>query len=119
VAGSSPPGVAGCRAFLLAGCKRHGWPVWCVFCSINRTTVVLYDKAHKEGLKGDLSRFEVRLVSKDIKGCLIDEKAILELLNSIHKVLKRYKVFVGSKLINFEDFDVENRWLLNSYNNYS
>jgi len=34
VAGSSPPWVAGCRAFLLAGCKRDGWPVWCVFCTV-------------------------------------------------------------------------------------
>ncbi len=86
--------------------------------SINRTTVVLYDKAHKEGLKSDLSRFEVRLVSKDIKACLTDEKAISELLNSIYKVLHRYKVYIDSKLINFEDFDVENISLLNSYNNY-
>jgi len=86
--------------------------------SINRTTVVLYDKGHKEGLKSDLSRFEVRLVSKDIKGSLMDKKAILELIDSIYKVLNRYRVYVDSELINLDDFDVKNMWLLNSYNNY-
>ncbi|MHB9015509.1 MAG: hypothetical protein B7Y23_04985 [Sulfurovum sp. 16-42-52] len=25
--------MAGCQAFLLAGCKRDRWPVWCVFCT--------------------------------------------------------------------------------------
>ena len=87
--------------------------------SINRTTVILYDKAHKEGLKYDLSRFEVRIVAKDIKGCLMDNKAIFELLNGIYKVLDRYRVYVDSERINFADFKLENKGLLNSYNNYS
>lgn len=86
--------------------------------SRGRTTSVLYDKAHKESLKYDLSRFEVRMVERDIKGGINDNKPISELLNSIHKALDKYKVYVDSKALNFADFEVENRWLLNSYNYY-
>ena len=83
-----------------------------------RTTSVLYDKAHKESLEYDLSRFEVRMVQGDIKGGIGDNKTISELLNSIYKVLDKHKVYVDSKALNLTDFNVENKWLLNSYNNY-
>jgi len=86
--------------------------------SRDRTTSVLYDKAHKENLKYDLSRFEVRMVQRDIKGGINDNKAISELLNSIYKVLDKYKVYVDCKVLNITDFNVENLCLLNSYNYY-
>ena len=86
--------------------------------SRGRTTSILYDKAYKESLEYDLSRFEVRMVERDIKGGINDNKAISVLLNSIYKALDKYKVYVASKAVKFKDFEVENSWLLNSYNYY-
>ena len=86
--------------------------------SKDRTTSVLYDKAHKESLEYDLSRFEIRIVQRDIKGGIYDNNAISELLNSIYKALDKYKVYVDSKELHFMDFKVENLCLLNSYNYY-
>ncbi len=86
--------------------------------SRNRTTVVLYDKANKEGLKRDLSRLEVRVIRRDIEGGLCDLKAISELLKSIYKVLDRYEVYIGSEVLNLAEYEIENRCLLNSYNYY-
>ena len=76
---------------------------------------MLYDKAHKEGLKCDLSRLEFRVISKDIKGGLCDYEAIFELLKSIYKVLDRYEVYIGSEVLNLAEYEIENRCILNSY----
>ncbi len=86
--------------------------------SRDRTTSILYDKAHKESLEYDLSRFEIRMVQRDIKGGFYDNKAIPELFNSIYKALGKYKVYVDAKELNFTDFKVENLCFLNSYNYY-
>ena len=84
----------------------------------DRTTSVLYDKGHKESLEYDLSRFEIRMVQRDIKGGIYDNKAISDLLNGIYKALDKYKVYVDSKALNFADFKVENLYILNSYDYY-
>jgi len=83
----------------------------------NATTAILYDKANKEGLNGDLSRFEVRFVSSDIQGGLSSNNTIYELLNGVYKVLSRYKVEVAGQAINLKGSKIENWGLLNTYNN--
>ena len=82
----------------------------------NTTTAILYDKANKEGLNANLSRFEVRFIAKDIKGNLDGKNGVYELLNCVIKVLQRYKVDVSGKGINFTDCKICNWDLLNTYN---
>lgn len=83
----------------------------------NTTTAILYDKANKEGLNGDLSRFEVRVIAKDIKGQLGSKNGLLELLNGVYNVLKRYELKLGDIKLDTCTQTIKNWGLLNTYNN--
>ena len=43
--------MAGCQAFLLTGCKREGWPVWCVFCNLAKSTESIEQVSKRSSLK--------------------------------------------------------------------
>lgn len=101
----------------LLGCYAFDVTKFSLVKKQNATTAILYNKAHKNGLKYDLSRFEVRFVSKDIKGHLSSQNGLSELLKGIYKVLNRYSIQLGNHKLYFSTGKIGNWGLLNSYNN--